>query len=292
MHRGLIFSTRLMVHGIYSTLERTTGNELLTPDYSEKKHIRNLYSEPCVSLLSFYGTSLLTIASLKSMPNGPSWVLDWSYHFPELDFNFPSSTRGIDGKDIEIRDRSVVWDPLTSHVLLVRGTHLGKVTYNQICQLAPTNYLDHDRSTYLENTHSLTVFMDHFDGSLDPARLFKWLFVCGCPPALTELNLWPERMAQWMDLVYKPRHDSPGTFLQALRNTHAKYYQGAVDNGFVRRPVINIHLVVVHYLATTNQKLFWCKLRTARRGLDVSTGSIMCRSVFGICKSSTQCGMM
>jgi hypothetical protein len=319
-----------MAFGVYGVLQKFDGIEMLPPDYS--RTVGEIYLSFCVRLLPMHRFSLLRIAAMKTMPGQPSWVPDWSNEFPpeirrydtptyqtpdlskkldhatQLLLNLPgfgsTSSRHhdmiqeVDNRQAYTQTNPWIWDPSVSHILKVRGIHLGTITSVHRFQEAKEIFSEDQRPIHLGNLESMVAFVKEFD-NIHMVKAFGDLFHgASISESRNEIQTWTLR--NWVKFTLQRRHESPHLMLQELQNTRWDFVRfllwdhvspfgtcfGRKREGDTRRStILRAQLLLSHYLAKTNQQLFWCKLEPGRIG-----PGMMLTTIFGFCTGDLECG--
>jgi hypothetical protein len=310
--RGIIArkatSAKDMIFGVYSILERIIEHEMPAPDHS--RTVEELYSDLTTRLLPIYGTPLLTIAAMKSVSGQPSWVIDWSHTYPELEVYLPHSSRDLDDRAFNLQDSAIMWGSSVGHDLKVRGCHLGTITsihgFQAMENTYHNSYLEHHRETHLENLEELLIFMNHFEiGQVDLPGLLHTIFPDVLPSAFDGSISSHRRLKTWTNFIFTRRDQSATSIFHALRNTRWDFWRYLRFHFFTsgpptwfhyepltRKKLLRVHMAVLQYLATSNQKLFWCTLNTPLRvnAPEKSGQPFATTRVFGICCGDVEDG--
>jgi hypothetical protein len=267
------------VFSVHSVLQRLKDHEIPPPDHS--KSIGELYLDLCIQLFPVYSTSVLTMAALKSIPGQPSWVPDWSQAHPALEIYFRQSTRDLDCGQANTDEKPIVWDASATHNLKVRGCEMGKISSVHRFQATDNTYLEEQRQMHLANLEELLVLMNHFN-TVEKARFLHGLFPSVLPSALQgihqKLDSRYKPLMAWTEFIFTRRSQTPGSILRTLHNTRWDWWCYAVrffsEKGTLRRAdMLNVHLNLLQYLATSNQTLFWFNLDPSREEESLRNGS-------------------
>jgi hypothetical protein len=311
-----------MYIGVRAVLQERSKQRLLAPDYT--KTVGELYRELTLHLFPYHNIALLSIAAMKPvpkqpslMPEQPSWVIDWSGLYSELDVYYPHRYLEDDRAKFPNKPYTSVWprpsgsDNLSwsddFDAVQVHGLHMGKIT--SIHQF----HLEDDMETQLTNLASILAFTKGFE-TIEAARKLHQLYLDVYPPALDQLcspdfkgiDTPAKNLTMWMEFLYKRRRQDPSLILMALQHTRWDFLRRIYDRRRFpffalwswrlsppRQALQKTHQHFLRYLAETKQKLFWCKLdgpRDSEATSFLTSKRDKITNVFGICTGDVQVG--
>jgi hypothetical protein len=199
-----------MAFGIRAVLQKRSSLNLPAPDYSVS--IGKVYKELSMQLIEICGSlHLLVFAALKSFPDQPSWVPDWSCTFsdywPELEvdvngFHEYRSERESKLAQNSMRTPSPHFRFSTScdNILIVRGRHLCTITALFEFHLAQDGHCRTVDQPQRGNLETILKLHKLHTGSQNFADFISRLFRIEWP---TSLN--PSRLSHWTHFLESHR---------------------------------------------------------------------------------------